>query len=88
MSQFQRIKQVFDAAESEGGEASESLRTPRRRPPKARPVRGEILIAVMGVTGSGKSYFCRAATGDGKIKVGDGLESCNAADAPPLWNIY
>ena len=49
---------------------------------KARPGEGEILIAVMGVTGSGKSYFCRAATGDGDIHVGDGLESCNAADTP------
>ena len=52
------------------------------KPLKVRPGEGEILIAVMGVTGSGKSYFCRAATGDGDIHVGDGLESCNAADTP------
>jgi hypothetical protein len=47
---------------------------------KARPVSKpgdeEILIAVMGVTGSGKSYFCRSATGYDDIEVGHGLESC------------
>ena len=51
-------------------------------PTQARPEGEEILIAVMGVTGSGKSYFCRAATGDDGIVVGDGLESCNATDTP------
>jgi hypothetical protein len=49
-------------------------------PAKVIPWDGEILIAVMGVTGSGKSYFCRSATGNDDIEVGDGLESCNAAD--------
>ena len=49
---------------------------------KVTPGAGEILIAVMGVTGSGKSYFCRAATGDDCIVVGDGLESCNTAVSP------
>ena len=46
-------------------------------PANVRPGAGDILIAVMGVTGSGKSHFCRAATGDDDIDVGDGLESCN-----------
>ena len=36
----------------------------------------EILIAVMGVTGSGKSYFCHAATGSDKFRVSDELDSC------------
>ena len=34
----------------------------------------------MGITGSGKSYFCHAATGDQGSGVGDGLESGNNAD--------
>jgi hypothetical protein len=50
------------------------------KPTKVGPVDGEILIAVMGVTGSGKSYFCRSATGNDDIVVGDGVQSCNAAD--------
>jgi Fe-S cluster assembly ATPase SufC len=36
----------------------------------------EILIAVMGVTGSGKSYFCHAATGSDNFRVSDELDSC------------
>jgi hypothetical protein len=51
-------------------------------PTKVGPGDGEILIAVMGVTGSGKSHFCRSATRDDDIKVGDGLESCSATDSP------
>jgi ABC-type lipoprotein export system ATPase subunit len=62
-----------------------TLNTTKIESPKPATLRGgdrEILIAVMGVTGSGKSYFCRAATGDDDIEVGDGLESCNASDTP------
>ncbi|KAF8529924.1 P-loop containing nucleoside triphosphate hydrolase protein, partial [Trichophaea hybrida] len=35
-----------------------------------------ILIGVMGVTGCGKSYFCRVTTGDDTIQVSNGLDSC------------
>lgn len=44
------------------------------------------LIAVMGVTGTGKSSFIRLVTGDESIKVGETLESgelqigCSMAD--------
>lgn len=38
----------------------------------------EIVIAVMGVTGAGKSYFIRKVTGREDIDVGDGLESCKS----------
>lgn len=34
------------------------------------------LIAVMGVTGAGKSTFIREVSGDQTVVVGDGLESC------------
>lgn len=50
-----------------------------KNPTKVRPGEGETLIAVMGATGSGKSYFCRAATGDDGVGVGDGPGSRNAA---------
>ncbi|PWW78611.1 hypothetical protein C7212DRAFT_21302, partial [Tuber magnatum] len=36
----------------------------------------EILIAVMGVTGAGKSYFIREVTGNSDVKVSSGLHSC------------
>jgi len=34
-------------------------------------------IAVMGVTGAGKSTFIQSASGDDSVVIGDGLESCN-----------
>ena len=56
---------------------------------KAGPGEGEILVAVMGVTGSGKSHFCRAATSDDSIGVGDGLDSCiTSYRYPPVSYIY
>ena len=51
---------------------------------KASPGNEEILIAVMGATGSGKSHFCRAVTGDEGTVFGDGPKSCNATDSPLL----
>ena len=33
------------------------------------------VIAIMGVTGAGKSSFVRAVTGDKSIEVGDALQS-------------
>lgn len=38
----------------------------------------EVVIAVMGVTGSGKSTFIRAMTGNDSVHVGHGLESGNS----------
>ncbi|CUS07476.1 unnamed protein product [Tuber aestivum] len=40
--------------------------------------RGEILIAVMGVTGVGKSYFISEVSGRSEVKVSDGLHSCTS----------
>lgn len=57
----------------------ESSRTASKRA-KVRPGNREILIAVMGATRSGKSHFCRAATGvDDVARRGD-PESRNAAN--------
>ena len=36
-------------------------------------------IAVMGVTGAGKSTFIRTASGDDSILIGHGLKSCQYA---------
>lgn len=36
-------------------------------------------IAVMGVTGAGKSTFIRTASGDESVVVGDGLKSCTCS---------
>ncbi|KAG0134446.1 P-loop containing nucleoside triphosphate hydrolase protein, partial [Tuber indicum] len=38
----------------------------------------EILIAVMGVTGAGKSYFIREVSGNSGVKVSGGLHSCTS----------
>ncbi|CUS07478.1 unnamed protein product [Tuber aestivum] len=38
----------------------------------------EILIAVMGVTGAGKSYFIREVTGNSGVEVSSGLHSCTS----------
>jgi hypothetical protein len=38
----------------------------------------DVVIAVMGVTGVGKSSLIRLATGDESITVGDDLTSCKA----------
>jgi hypothetical protein len=37
-----------------------------------------VLIAVMGITGSGKSNFCRKATQNMRIRVGVGFQSCTS----------
>lgn len=40
----------------------------------------EIVVAVMGVTGSGKSTFIRTASGlVDEVEVGTGLEACEAS---------
>lgn len=35
----------------------------------------EVLIAVVGVTGSGKSSFIKRVTGNEEIEIGDDLDS-------------
>lgn len=37
--------------------------------------RQEVVIAVMGVTGAGKSSFVKLATGDSNVKIGHGLNA-------------
>jgi predicted GTPase len=48
-------------------------------PIKAEPTRistgAEVVVAVMGVTGVGKSSFIKRVTGDGRVEVGGGLKS-------------
>ena len=39
-------------------------------------------IAVMGVTGAGKSTFVRTVSGDNSVVVGDGLKSCMLRNNP------
>lgn len=38
-----------------------------------------MVIAVMGVTGAGKSTFVRAASGNDEVVVGHSLEACELA---------
>lgn len=39
----------------------------------------EVIIAVMGGTGTGKSSFIHLATGDSTIVIGEGLQSSKSA---------
>lgn len=41
----------------------------------AAPQNADIVIAVMGVTGAGKSTFIRTVTGQNDVEVGHNLES-------------
>jgi hypothetical protein len=52
------------------------LQSAARTAPIAEGNDDGILIGVMGVTGCGKSHFCRVATGDDTIRVSNGLDSC------------
>jgi ABC-type sugar transport system ATPase subunit len=47
----------------------------------------EVVIAVMGMTGAGKSSFIRRITGDQSIKVGDTLHSgkCITFKKSPIY---
>lgn len=50
--------------------------TPKRAMSKVSSYRADIpIIAVLGPTGVGKSFFIRKATGNADVKIGHGLES-------------
>lgn len=56
---------------------SQTLQTTRDQ--SFRDAAGEVnVIAVMGVTGSGKSTFIRKASGLDDVEVGEGLASCSS----------
>jgi hypothetical protein len=50
---------------------------PKQRP-KKRSITREVVVAVMGVTGAGKSSFIRKVTGNDEVRVGEGLQSGEA----------
>ena len=58
--------------------SSRSLKTPT----EVSSGDGGILIAVMGAAGSGKSYFCRVATGGDDTVIGERSGSRNATNTP------
>lgn len=47
---------------------------PKGAPRKCSHVQ-DVVVAVMGVTGAGKSSFIRRITGDDRVEVGAGLQS-------------
>ena len=49
-------------------------RAPKEAPRKRSLVQG-VVVAVMGVTGAGKSSFIRRVTEDDRVEVGAGLQS-------------
>lgn len=48
-------------------------------------LRKKIFIAVMGVTGAGKSTFIKTASGLDTVLVGHELTSCKASMAPVMY---
>jgi len=49
--------------------------SPDRPSPRRRSITSEIVVAVMGVTGSGKSSFIRRVSEIDEVVVGSGLQS-------------
>jgi ABC-type lipoprotein export system ATPase subunit len=49
---------------------------------------GFVAIAVMGMTGAGKSTFIQKASGLDAVKVGHDLESCMAKPPSSNWIIH
>jgi ABC-type lipoprotein export system ATPase subunit len=47
-----------------------------------------VAIAVMGMTGAGKSTFIQKASGLDSVKVGHDLESCMANPPSNSWTIH
>lgn len=47
------------------------------------PRPSDVFIAVMGVTGSGKSSFISLCSGSDDVKIGHGLESCESQQIRP-----
>lgn len=47
-----------------------------------------VAIAVMGMTGAGKSTFIQKASGLDSVKVGHDLESCTANLPSHCWTIH
>jgi hypothetical protein len=50
--------------------------------PKRRRGVPEVVVAVMGVTGAGKSSFIRRVTGNDGVLIGSGLQSSEDFDIP------
>jgi hypothetical protein len=50
--------------------------------PKRRSIVHEVAVAVMGVTGAGKSSFIRKVTCNDEVRVGEGLQSGEAPSDP------
>lgn len=51
------------------------------------PRPNDIFIAVMGVTGAGKSSFIRLASGNKNVKIGHSLESCTSTVEVHAWDV-
>lgn len=56
-------------------QVTEKPPSPVLQKPRRRSIVPEIVVAVMGVTGAGKSSFIRRLTGNDEVVVGNGLQS-------------
>lgn len=56
-------------------QATETAPPLPKEAPRKRSLVRDVVIAVMGVTGAGKSSFIRRVTADDRVEVGAGLQS-------------
>lgn len=55
--------------------------------PPTMKERQKIFIAVMGVTGSGKSTFIQTATGSDDVHIGHTFKSCKLQISISYWSL-
>ena len=65
-------------------QVAETSPPPERQKPKRRRGIPEVVVAVMGVTGAGKSSFIRRVTGNDNVLIGSGLQSSEDFAVPYL----
>lgn len=56
-------------------QATETIPPVPKEAPRKRSLVQDVVVAVMGVTGAGKSSFIRRITEDDRVEVGAGLQS-------------
>jgi ABC-type proline/glycine betaine transport system ATPase subunit len=75
MGKLVKSKSVLGAGAKDKGSELKSVTGPKPKDSKSRTGKQDVILAVMGMTGAGKSSFISNATGSNKIRIGDTLYS-------------
>lgn len=68
-----RLSSIIDQWQKR--QVTETTPPVRKEAPRRRTLVQDVVVAVMGVTGAGKSSFIRRVTEDDRVEVGAGLQS-------------